>query len=190
MAPISLAIAALALGQVPKGAVEVSFTYPVPLALSSTPVTYRGDKLAIISLGEATFVREDSRLSIVQSPAVEVPPGLYGVRWGHMPPVSDPQPPFAITLSKGPWLRAIVKAGVAQYNDVEYRVSCAVYDKEGRLLGTATHTEKVQYVRLGYMPTLERELTFDFGASKAFERVAYAAFSINEPEVPIAPDGG
>ena len=76
------------------------------------------------------------------------------------------------------------------YCDVEYRLSCAVFDKEGLLLGTASHVESVKYLRLGSMPTLIREMAFDFGASKAYERVAYATFSISEPAVQVPPDGG
>lgn len=174
-----------AIVQFPK--VPVRFDRPVAVGLSSKPVAYQNSKLSIIALGEATFARDPFRLT--QVPAPETPPGLYGVRWNNMPPVQFPQPePFK--LETGPFLRATVKASVAQYSDVEYRVSCAVFDRKGRLLGAATHVEIVAYVRLGSMPTLFKEIVFDFGASKAFADVAYATFSISDPAVPVPPDAG
>lgn len=167
--------------------VPVRFDRPVPVGLASRPVTYLGDKVHIVSLGEATFARDPFRL--IQVPAPETPPGLYGLRWNNMPPVAAFQPaPFK--FESGPFLRATVKANVMQYSDVEYRVSCAIFDRKGRLLGAGSHVETVAYVRLGNMPTLFREIVFDFGASKAFSDAAYATFAISDPEVPRPADAG
>jgi hypothetical protein len=178
----------MALAQVPPGAVALSFDKPVPLSVSSVPVVYHGDKLAIVSLSEASFVREDLRFDLTGLGTKEVPPGLYGVRWNFMPPRESLE--AQVRVVTGPFLRVTVKAGVAQYNDVDYQVSCAVFDKKGLLLGAATHTEHVKYIRLGYMPTLFREIVFDFGASRGFADAAYAVFSVSDPTVPVPPDGG
>lgn len=182
--------AALALSQVPPGAVKVALDRPVQVILTSRALPYQGGTVSIVSLAEATFVREDVRLRLEQSPPQVTPPGVYGVRWGHLPPVIEPQPPFLLQIHKDPFLRATVKASVAQYNDSTYVVSCAVFDKSGTMLGAASHTEKVSYVRVGSMPTVFREFVFDFGSSRAYGRAAYAVFSVSDPEVELPPDGG
>ena len=81
-----------------------------------------------------------------------------------------------------------LKAAVEQYNKTEYRISAAVYDKAGKLIGSASAVEKVEYIRLGVMPTLFRDITFDFGANKDWGRAAWAEFSVNSPNVPLPPD--
>ena len=183
---IALSLAAL-IGQVPQSAIAIDTTRPVAVNVSSIPVKHLGSDLAIVSLGEATFYREQMRLTQVAPPTV--PPFVWGVRWNTMPPPEAMQSQAPFKLEVGPFFKVVVKAAVTQYNTVDYKVSCAVFDKQGRLLGAESHIEHVEYLRLGHMPTIFRELTFDFGASKSFAEAAYVAFSINDPHVPVPPDG-
>jgi hypothetical protein len=182
----ALSFAAL-IGQLPQGAVAIDTEKPVAVNVSSVPVKYQGNDLTIVSLGEATFYREQMRLTQVTPPTVT--PFVWGVRWNYMPPPEALQNQAPFKLEVGPFFKVVVKAAVAQYNTVDYKVSCAVFDKKGRLLGAESQIEHVEYVRLGYMPTIFRELIFDFGASKSFADAAYVAFSINDPHVPVQPDG-
>jgi hypothetical protein len=59
-------------------------------------------------------------------------------------------------------LTAFLKRGVSQFVGTEYRISVAVFDADGQLLGTASHDESVQYVRLPVIPTIIREMKFDW----------------------------
>jgi hypothetical protein len=85
-------------------------------------------------------------------------------------------------------LTAVLKAGVQQYSEVDYGISVAVFDGTGRLLGAAVHTEHVEYERLGRMPTLLREISFDFGISNDFVRAAYVVVAVTSRNVPLPPD--
>jgi hypothetical protein len=87
-------------------------------------------------------------------------------------------------LDKDARLTAKLKAGVTQFAEVEYWISAAVFDKAGKLLGTAQHKEKVQYIRLGAILTLSRDIELDFGISRAFKDAALVAVAISQPEVP------
>jgi hypothetical protein len=61
----------------------------------------------------------------------------------------------------------------------------AVFDKTGNLLGTAAHKETVAYTQLGYIPTLFRKVTMDFGISKSYAHAALVAVAISDPDVPV-----
>jgi hypothetical protein len=81
-------------------------------------------------------------------------------------------------------LTATLKAAVTQYAAIEYWVSTAVFDVAGKLLGTASHKEKVQYIRLGATPTMFRDIELDFGISKAFKDAALVVLAISDRDVP------
>ncbi len=81
-------------------------------------------------------------------------------------------------------LTAILKAAVAQYAKVDYWISVAVFDAAGKLLGTAGHKEPVEYIRLGKMPTLLRDIKLDFGISKTFKDAAAVVVAISDRDVP------
>lgn len=81
-------------------------------------------------------------------------------------------------------LTAALKGAVTQYAKVEYRLSAAVFDAAGKLLGTASHKEAVRYIRLGAIPTVLRDIELDFGISKAFKNAAFVAVAISEIEAP------
>jgi hypothetical protein len=87
-------------------------------------------------------------------------------------------------LDKESRLTANLKAAVAQYAKIEYWVSAAVFDTAGRLLGTAAHKEAVEYVRLGAMPTMFRDIALDFGISTAFKEAAFVVVAISDRDVP------
>jgi hypothetical protein len=84
-------------------------------------------------------------------------------------------------------LTASLHAAVMQHARMDYRVSAAIFDPAGRLLGTAAHTEAVQYIRLGRVPMLLKSIDLDFGVSRAYHQAAYAAVAISDPEVPAVP---
>jgi len=84
-------------------------------------------------------------------------------------------------------LTASLHAGIMQYARIDYRVSVAIFDTTGRLLGTAAHTEPVQFIRLGRVPTLLKSIDLDFGVSRAYPDAVYTAVSISDPEVPPFP---
>ncbi len=81
-------------------------------------------------------------------------------------------------------LTASVKAAVTQYAKVDYWISLAVFDEEGRFLGSAAHKEAIEYIRFGAIPTLLPELSFDFGISKAYKSIACLAVAISDRDVP------
>jgi hypothetical protein len=91
-------------------------------------------------------------------------------------------------LSQDNRLTATLYAAVAEYAKVEYRISVAVFDAQARLLGAAAHVEKVEYTRLGSMPTMFREIALDFGSSESYRLAASIVVAISEPKVPVPPD--
>jgi hypothetical protein len=81
-------------------------------------------------------------------------------------------------------LTAALKAAVLQKAELDYWISVAVFDRAGRLLGTAQHHEPVKSIRIPLTPTVFREIEFDFGISTAFRTAAYVVVSISEPDAP------
>ena len=88
-------------------------------------------------------------------------------------------------LSDDGRLTAKVNAGVAQYANAEFRIYAAVFDAKGVLLGTASHVEAVERVRLGAMPTEFRHVDLDFGKSRDFGRAAYFSVAVSNPDFPL-----
>jgi hypothetical protein len=186
LAPI---LSLIAVGQgAPAGSVPIDIGKPVALSLHSKPVEYHGNKLSIVSV--SGFTAHFGGLTLVPKPALPTldlsPP--TGSIWQVTPVASDDPFPFlAIVESR---LKAVLRAHVAQYSNVDYRLHGAVYDAKGRLLGTASAVERVQYIRVGQMPSLLREIELDFGVSERYRDAAKIAFAISEPAVPKPPDGG
>jgi hypothetical protein len=81
-------------------------------------------------------------------------------------------------------LTATLKAAVVQWAKVDYRISAAVFDADGKFLGSADHTEHVQYIRLAAVPTTLPNIKLDFGVSESYKRAAFVVVSISEPKVP------
>lgn len=176
---------------IPEGAIKVEFEKPLKIALASNPVEFHGNKLPIVSSSEVQL--SFGRLGLRPKPELSklvraVQPLFVGSRWLDDPTRAETDP-FPYEPYVEPTLKATLKAAVAQYNRVDYRIFGAVYDAKGKLLGTASAVEKVQYIRLGIMPTVFRDIELDFGASKAFAEAAYVAFAVSDPDVPKPPDG-
>jgi hypothetical protein len=86
-------------------------------------------------------------------------------------------------------LTARLRAGVVQMARVDYWISAAVFDAEGRLLGAASHKEEVQRIMLGRVVTAFREISLDFGISKGYARAAFATIAVSERDLPDPPKG-
>lgn len=179
----------------PIKAVQIDLKAPVKVGVASQPVAYHGNPLHIVSLGEAIFSYSTARL--VLSPPPEPVQRLPGHWILTSPQKAEPQVTTLTDIlsgkplhfESGSFFSVTVKAAVAQYNKVDYRISCTLFDKDGILLGTAVAVEHVEYVRLGVMPTVSRDIKLDFDPKKNYERAAYAVFSISSPDVPKPPDG-
>lgn len=173
----------------PADAIAFESGKPMRLKLASVPVPYRGDNLSIVQAGEATVYFETHRLEPkpVMFPLMPPPPVYRGRIYVDWPPAPKPAPfPFLVKFE--PRLRANLKLAVAQYNKVEYRIYGAAYDANGRLLGTAVHIEPVEYIRLGLIPTMFRDVVLDFGVSESFAQAKFVAFAVSQPPVPKPPD--
>lgn len=187
LAPI---IAGLVFGQtMPKDAIAFESGKPIKLALASTPVEYHETKLSIVQAESATIQfgwigLEPKPFAILKIPK----PAFRGRIFVDWPPEPKPDP-FPYNVRFEPRLLASLKLSVAQYNKVDYRVYAAAYDAKGKLLGTAVHLEPVEYVRLGAMPTMFRDVVLDFGVSEAFAGAKFVAFALSQPSVPKPPDG-
>jgi hypothetical protein len=73
------------------------------------------------------------------------------------------------------------------FDDVKYTVHAAVFDKTGRLMGTASAPYRVQRIWLGGVVTTQVELEMDFGISNTYTDVAAVTFAISSMEV-LTPD--
>ena len=51
-------------------------------------------------------------------------------------------------------------------------------------LGTASHVVPIERIRSGAMPTMLRQVDFDFGQSRDFARAAYVSVAVSNPEFP------
>jgi hypothetical protein len=84
-------------------------------------------------------------------------------------------------------LTAKISAGVCTFDDVVYRIHAAVFDGDGRLLGTAITNCDVQRIWLGYNMTMERVLPLDFGTSLDYAQASGYMLSISREKV-LTPD--
>src|SRR3954469_25558583 len=60
-------------------------------------------------------------------------------------------------------LKAELQAGVTSFDEVDYEISCAVFDGDGNLLGVARAPCHVERMWLGRLLNSERKLILDFG---------------------------
>src|ERR1044072_4130016 len=134
----ALSFATFALSQFSSKKIDIQLDKGIDVNLGSEPVQMNSGKFPILTIGQATFHFETQRIDLTPKPAApkEQPPGLYGYRWQWLEKPED-HLPFDIGVREGPFLSATVKLSVAQYNKVTYRVSCAIFSKDGCLLGTA-----------------------------------------------------
>lgn len=85
-------------------------------------------------------------------------------------------------------LKAVLSCAVAQYSDFDYRLVARVFDRQGRVMAVSKVTEHVSYVRLGVMPTLFKDLTFEFGKRMDWGRAKTVQFEVDSPKIPTPPD--
>ena len=84
-------------------------------------------------------------------------------------------------------LKAEIKGGVACFDDVDYDISCAVFDTAGQLLGTARAQCNVRRVWAGNMRLRAETITLDFGTSLDYKRADHFLVSISNRKV-LTPD--
>jgi len=84
-------------------------------------------------------------------------------------------------------LTALLQGSCVTFDNVEYTVHAAVYDKDGGLLGTASSPYTVQRLWAGFVLTTQIELALDFGRSKRFTDAASVEFAISSIDV-LTPD--
>jgi len=84
-------------------------------------------------------------------------------------------------------LKAEIQAGVACFDDVDYDISCAVFDAAGQLLGTARAQCNVRREWAGKMCVGPETITLDFGISRDYKRAAGFLVSISNRKV-LTPD--
>lgn len=135
--------------------------------LASPPMIDRGGAFHLIRYHEIEFAlaaSEDTRL--VDIAATEDAPILA------------PLPPS---------LTAELHGGMFTYDQVTYRLSGAVFDDQGRLLGTASTEVPVQRIWLGAIGLMQHKIQLDFGPSRAWARAAEVHLSISDMPT-LSPD--
>ena len=78
---------------------------------------------------------------------------------------------------------AIAKGRLITFDDVEYLLSLALFDKEGAFLGAATKTCQVQRIWLGVYASQGISIEFDFKSSSRYPAADRFAFSISSEKV-------
>ncbi len=90
---------------------------------------------------------------------------------------------FKLSDDPTPRLTAEITGRSVTFDQVRYRVSGAVYDKNDTLLGAASTDLDVERVWFGKCLTHSAELTLDFGRSQAWDRAARFELVISEMPV-------
>jgi hypothetical protein len=80
-------------------------------------------------------------------------------------------------------LKADVKAGVTEFDDVDYDVSAAVFDARGKLLGAARSRCSVQRDWAGKVSVTSTGVNLDFGVSLDYAQAATFMVSISKRKV-------
>ena len=137
-----------------------------------------------------------------ETPVSDIIPGAIPLKVGARVPLNASSSPVRVNtvdihllylstavfkLDAESRMTAVLKAAVTEYADMDYWVSVAVFDAAGLLLGAVSHKETVERVRLGRVPTMQREIKLDFGISNAFSRAALMAVAISERDVRHTP---
>lgn len=90
---------------------------------------------------------------------------------------------FQLSGDPTPRLTAEITGRSVTFDQVHYRVSGAVYDKNNTLLGAASTDLDVERIWLGQCLTQPAKLTLDFGRSQAWDRAARFELVISEMPV-------
>ncbi|MHC4996359.1 MAG: hypothetical protein ACYTGQ_15040 [Planctomycetota bacterium] len=84
-------------------------------------------------------------------------------------------------------LTAEITGGVTMFDDVDYDVSAAVFDRQGVLLGAARAVCEVQRLWVGVVLNGETKVWLDFGVSNRYAEAERFVLSISERDV-LTPD--
>jgi hypothetical protein len=84
-------------------------------------------------------------------------------------------------------LKAEIKAAVMQFNKMDYDISAAVFDADGRLLGVARARCEIGRYWVANVVTGNDSLSLDFGVSLDYEHAASFMVSISKRKV-LTPD--
>lgn len=90
---------------------------------------------------------------------------------------------FDLSDDETPRLTARLRGKRLTFDDVRYRLSAAVYDKTGALLGVATCEVPVKRYWMGVCGIVSEERSLDFGPSLAWDRAA--RYEVTLSEVPV-----
>jgi RNA polymerase sigma factor (sigma-70 family) len=158
----------------------------------------RGDDTSSRVLGKVIRVGDDGKSMGILAPRVPPVPGAVRLKFDEKIDIrvsskaikagGDELKIISIGtgtfhLAKDTRLTATLNAGVLQHTKVDYWIYAAVFDVEGRMLGTASHKEIVEYIRLSATPLMLRKIELDFGISQAFRNAAFVAVTISDPEI-------
>lgn len=88
-----------------------------------------------------------------------------------------------LRLTEDAHLMATVGAAVTTFDNVDYTLHAAAFDRANRLLGTAQAPVHVDRIWLGKVLREQRELKLDFGVSKAYRDLGYVTFTLSERDV-------
>ena len=80
-----------------------------------------------------------------------------------------------------------IRAGVTAFDNIQYDISCAVFDAAGELLGAARAPCKVEREWLGKVETESRTISLDFGVSLDYGRATTFMVSVSKRRV-LTPD--
>lgn len=129
--------------------------------------------------------------------------GAFPLKWGQATEVGARSNPIKggkhdihiITIQSAKFdldsdsrLTVTLRAMIVQHAQVDYWISAAVFDAEGRLLGAASHKEAVRRVMLGRVGMTTRDIALDFGLSNGYGRAAFATVAVGERDVPASPN--
>ena len=70
---------------------------------------------------------------------------------------------------------------------ITYNVHAAVFDSNGKLLGTANAPRKINtWATTGFVGCRGSDMSIDFGISLNYDKAKYFALAINQPEIKVA----
>ncbi len=84
-------------------------------------------------------------------------------------------------------LTATLAGNSTTFDEVDYTVYAAVFDKDGHLLGTSSAPYTVQRIWLGVLVLTQVSVEMDFGRSNAYTEAATVMFAISSMDV-LTPD--
>ena len=88
-------------------------------------------------------------------------------------------------MDKNQNLTAKVTGDVTHFDNVQYRLHVALFDKSGGLLGTASTVIEAKRFGVGYVGRArDKVFSLNFGVSRAYTQTGYFALALSD--VPVA----